>query len=126
MFHAIWEFTQSGHQIVSQSADCVCSKMWISHMHSLHYRPRGHLSSYFSVHSIVVAWDPGIVLPVMVQLQVAQEEERHKSLRISVQGNTMERVVLAACVQLKNFTEMVRVIQCAVIWRLYPHHKLFV
>ena len=39
----------------------------------------------------------------------------------------MERVHGASCMRItKNVTEMGGVMQCAVTWRLYPHHKLCV
>ena len=109
-----------------QFADCICSKMWVSHMYSVNYHPRGQLSSYYYVHSIVLAGDPGIALPIMAQLQVAQEEEHRKHFtdfctwKYYGDGG-------ASCMRIiKHFTEMGGVMHCAVIWRSYSHNKLCV
>ena len=62
----------------------------------------------------------------MAQLLVAQEEEHRKHFTdFCIHGNTMERVHGATCMY-KNCTEMGGVMQCTVIWRLDPHHKLCV
>ena len=68
--------------------------------------------------------DTDIALPSMAQLQVAQEEEHRKHFMDFCTRKYYEEGG-ASCMH-KNFTEMVGVMQCAIIWRLYLYHKLFV
>ena len=66
------------------------------------------------------------MLPNMTQLQVAQEEEHRKPFTdFCIQKYYREGGASCMCI-IENFTEMGGVMQCAAIWRLYPHHELCV